>query len=237
MTDGEIGQHLGRTGNAIKIRRLRKGMPAHSRRPGWLTGHQAAKILGVDIHCIMKLSRLGILPVEIIPGVKGIMNIQKTKLYMWAIDPENWIYFKVHNVKDEKLRKLLSLKAKRWNDAWWTPGEAAAWHGVDQRDINRFIHNGKLRGKKWGNWWIKKSEALKKGLYFPKGKGCGYVCWSDDADEFIIRMRILGKNWADIGRLMKIGRNTVEAHFKALERRGEVEDLMRKYGYGDKEAR
>ncbi|MBN1535222.1 MAG: hypothetical protein JW908_00715 [Anaerolineales bacterium] len=231
MTDEEIGLALGRTEAAIKIRRIRKGMPAHSRRPGWLTGHQAAKTLGVDIHCIMKLSRMGILPMEIIPGVKGILNIRKAKLYQWAVNPERWIYFKVENVRDKKLKRLLALEAARWNDEWWTPGQAAAWHGVDQRDINRYIHMGKIQGKKWGNWRLKKSEVLKPGLYFPKGRGAGFsINWSDDADAFLIQAKAKGLSWVAIGKMMKKDDMTVAAHYRAIQRVGMINDLAEKYG-------
>src|SRR4030065_1828531 len=46
MGDAEIGAALGRSTAAIKIRRQRKGIPAHSKRPGWQTGNGAAKALG-----------------------------------------------------------------------------------------------------------------------------------------------------------------------------------------------
>src|SRR3970040_1040829 len=48
MSDAEIGAALGRSAFAIKIHRQRKGIPAHSKRPGWLTGNGGAKLMGGD---------------------------------------------------------------------------------------------------------------------------------------------------------------------------------------------
>ena len=96
----QIAIDLGRSRDAVKIRQYRRGLPAPSRRSGWLTGNQAANILGVDIHAIMRLAKWGCLPVEIIPGVRGILNIRKITLYRWATRPNNWIYFKVDKIQD-----------------------------------------------------------------------------------------------------------------------------------------
>jgi hypothetical protein len=231
ITDEQIGEILGRTGAAIKIRRVRKDMPAHSKRPGWLTGHLAGKLLGIDVHAVTRLARLGILPVVIIPGVKGILNIRIEKLYQWAINPENWIYFQHENVRDAKLKRLLVLKAARWHDEWWTPGQVAAWHNADQRQLNAYLHKGILQGKKWGNWHILRSEALKAGLNFPHGKGQGMrQTWSDEADAFLIQAKAAGKSWVAIGKMMKKDDMTVANHYRAIEKAGMIEDLVEKYG-------
>src|SRR4030067_201342 len=73
MSDAEIGAALGRSAFAIKIHRQRKGIPAHSRRPGWLTGNGAAKLMGVDVHNVMRLCRRGLLPHQVMPGERGIL--------------------------------------------------------------------------------------------------------------------------------------------------------------------
>jgi len=43
----------------------------------------------------------------------------------WALNPMNWIYFRLHHIRDKHLRRLLALKQKRWNDKWLTPGQVA----------------------------------------------------------------------------------------------------------------
>ena len=62
LTYSGIGEHLGRSTYAVKIRQVRQLIPAMSKRPGWYTGNQVACILGVDIHNIMMLVHRAILP-------------------------------------------------------------------------------------------------------------------------------------------------------------------------------
>src|SRR4030065_1735521 len=55
MSDEQIGAALGRSTTAIKIHRQRKGIPAHSKRPGWLAGHGAGKLMGGGGPDVMRL--------------------------------------------------------------------------------------------------------------------------------------------------------------------------------------
>lgn len=234
MTDGEIASALGRSPNAIRIKRIRKGMPAHSKRPGWLTGHGAAKTLGVDIHNIMALQARGLIPMEIIPGEKGIMNIRTITLYRWAINPKNWIYFKFERVRDPRLKRLLELKRARWNDEWLTPRQVAEIHGVDHTDVNRSIHLGRMQGVQWGNWWILRSEALKPGLYIPKGKGRGLdTISSDEGDAFIMLARAIGYSCIAIAEITGMNSHqAVNFRLSALRRRGQLSYLVEKFDLG-----
>lgn len=232
MTDADIGAALGRSEAAIKIRRVRNGYPAASRRPGWLTGHGAAKALGSDIHNIMALTARGIIPHEIIPGVKGIIAIRQAWLYRWAINPENWIYFKFHKVRDGHLKRLIELKRERWEDAWWTTGQAAAWHGVDHQDIERAILKGRVAGVKWGNWWVKRSEVMREGLYFPKGKGAGTdLAWSEAGDAFMVLALAVGTGKKMLTEALGWSvSKRVDFRIETLWKTGRVPDLVEKYG-------
>lgn len=193
LTYAEIGAALGRSEAAIKIRQVRKGMPAASKRPGWVTGHGAAKRLGVDIHAIMRLTERGILPHEALPGKRGILSIRLVTLYRWAVNPGNWIYFKLEKMGDARLRRLVERRRERWEDAWWGTGRVADWHGVEHTDVQRFIEAGKLPAVKWGNWWVKRSDATRAGLRFPKGKGAGHaLVWSEAGDEFMLLATAVG---------------------------------------------
>lgn len=234
MTDGEIASALGRSPNAIKIKRIRKGMPAHSKRPGWLTGHGAAKTLGVDIHNIMALHQRGLIPMEVVPGEKGIMNIRKITLYRWALNPKNWIYFKFERVRDLRLKRLLELKRARWNDEWLRPQQVADLLGVDHSDVNRSIHLGRLQGVQWGNWWILRSEVLKPGIYIPKGKGRGVdTISSDEEGAFIVLARAIGYSCGAIAKMTKMSEpQAVSFRLQALCRRGQLDYLIDKYDLG-----
>lgn len=134
-------------------------------------------------------------------------------------------------VSGTRLRRLIELKRERWGDEWWTPGQVAAYHGVDHTDVNRYIHAGKLASVKWGNHWILRSEAMKPGLYFPKGKGSGHETdWSEEGDAFLVEMRRRGLSYPAIARMMKMDEKSVGYRGRCLKRQGMVADLEARLG-------
>lgn len=207
LTDEEMGEALGRPANGVHLRWARElGLPAPSKNPDVYTAGQAAKILGMDGHPMIRLIDEGILPGRRLPGERNIRVVRRVTLWRWAVNPMNWIYFKPWKGRlgHWRLARLLALKAQRWGDEWWPPGQVAAYHGVHHTDVNRYIHAGKLRGKKYGNWWILRSDATAAGLVFYKGSGCGpNVEWSEAGDRFLLRAWREGFSCSAIGRMMK----------------------------------
>lgn len=147
---------LGRTPLGVKIHQTRRGYAPPSRRPGWLSGNQAAKLLGVDVHVILRLEKSGQLEVEILPGERGILNIRIVTLYRWATRPQNWIYFKVKNIRDPHLQHLVQKAQERWGDRWVSIGEVARLLGMkNANNLNHWIHFGKIpEARQNGNWYI-----------------------------------------------------------------------------------
>src|SRR3990167_1447534 len=235
LSDVEIGAALGRSIAAIRIRRQRRGMPAHSKRPGWLTGNGAAKALGVDMHNVMKLCRRGILPHQVMHGARGILMVREAVLYRWAVNPMNWIYFRQDKVHDLHLRRLIELKRARWEDEWWTIGQAAAWHGADDSVLNNAFHDGRLRGKQWGNWWVLRSEATRPGVHFWRGKGSNVtVEWSEAMDAFLVLGRAVGLSTNALDRMTR-NKNSVKSsnsdyRLRILRREGLIPGIIEKYG-------
>lgn len=82
-----------------------------------------------------------------------------TALVRFAVNPENWIYFKPEHVKDPYLKRLIQMRRARWPDEWWRIGQVAAYYGVSVVAVNKCIHDGRLPATRWGNWWIKRSDA------------------------------------------------------------------------------
>jgi hypothetical protein len=234
-----IGAELGRSANAVKIIQIRHGLPAPSKRPGWLTGNQVAMLLGVDTHAVCLWTDTGLLSYQLVPGQGRIRSIRYMTLLRWAINPLNWIYFK-HSVDsperilDPKLRRLIVRQKARWGDEWWTPSQVAAYHGVDHTDVNRLIHQGKIRGVKYGNWWILRSEAMRPGLRFFKDKGNTWAQmgddWSEEAEAFVIRARARGMMFKVIARMMKMPEKKIKHHYYQLKQRGQIEVLAQKFG-------
>ena len=235
MSDEQIGAALGRSAFAIKIHRQRKGIPAHSKRPGWLTGNGAAKLMGVDVHNVMRLCRRGFLPHQVMPGERGILMVREAVLYRWAVNPLNWVYFRLEKVRDARLRRMLELKQARWDDEWWTIGQAAAWHGADDAVLNNAFHDGRLRGKKWGNWWVLRSEATRPGVHFWRGKGSNAtVEWSEAMDAFLVLGRAVGISCNALGRMTRnknsVKTNNSDYRLRILRRDGLIPGIIEKYG-------
>jgi len=231
-----IGRHLGRSGIAIKMRCKHRGWPAPSRRPGWLTGHRAAKLLRVDGHAVVRWAKSGWLPHRRTPNLRQDIFINRQVLYQWALNPRNWLYFHPERVRDPHLRRLLELRRQRWGDEWWTTGQVAEWHGVHHTDVKRLIQRGRIRAIKWGNWRVLRSEALKVGLWFYRGipgEGAHELEWSDDGDAFLVRSRAAGLGFFAIARMMGLaagpGAKQLDYRLRCLRRLDRIPWLIAKY--------
>lgn len=216
LPNAVIAEHLGRSEDAIKIIQIRKGIHAPSKRPGYLTGNQAGMVLGMDIHSIVRLSESGILPMERVPGMRGILNIHVTQLYMWAINPRHWMYFKLHRMRDRHLARLVELAQSRWGDQWLTIGQAAKMLGVTVGGVNQAIRRGQVPDVvDWGNWWIKRSVVEQ--LKIRPGKGSSHgTTFTQRADEFLRRAYDLGLTCTEIGRMMKRSPRAVNYRMRCL---------------------
>lgn len=235
-TDAEVGAAIGRSENAVKLRRQRHlNLQGVSRRDDLVTAQGMAHILGTDSHTALKLFDRDLIPGWSY-GDRNIRLTHKVTLYRWAVNPMNWIYFinsvrDTQRITDRHLRRLIERQSERWNDEWWTPGQVADHHGVEHTDVNRYIQAGKLASIKWGNHWILKSEALKPGLIFfkTKGGGAGYD-WNEEADCFILVGRALGVERAVLARMVRWPIKRLDYRLAVLHRQNNIPDLIGKYG-------
>lgn len=165
-----VADFLGKSVNAVKIRRIRRGIPAASKRPGWLTGNDVSRYLGVDIHAVMKWHKNGLMKFEVLPGERGIMTIRQVTLYLWATRPQHWIYFRVKNMRDFHLKRLVMRAQEIWGDRWLTIGQAARLIGCNTKSLNMRVNRGRIpEARKNGNWFI--PESVAKGITIYPGKG------------------------------------------------------------------
>lgn len=217
MSLDEIGSHLGRTSAAVKIKVVREGIPSASKRPGWYTGNQAAKVLCIDVHTVCELGRRGILPLEILPGPRRIRRLKIITLWVWAINPMHWIYFKPHRVRDARLRRLIELRQARWGDEWWTTGRVAAYHGLaESSTVTMAIYRGRLPAVRWQNWNVRRSDAIAWQVSPRKGRPGVARSWTPAADAFILRAREMGLSYVAIERMMKRSHESVRVRYKRL---------------------
>lgn len=242
LGDEEIAARLGRSRDAIKVRRTRAGLPGPTTHPDYLTGHQIARALGVDGHTVAALIERGLLPAEVAPlRDRHVWRMRRRTFVAWAVNPLNWPYF-WRSVRlpvrlgDAALRRLIIRRRAGWvgpdgrADEWLTPSEVAALHGVHHTDVNRYVNAGRLSGVKWGNWLIRRSEATRPGLRFHKGKGGTTLhrYGTPDGDAFLILAAAVGIPAAQINRLM--GKSNAWTRLASLCRQGHVPWIIRAFG-------
>lgn len=226
----ECARILGRAENAVKIRFTRKQIPAPSKGAGWLTAHQAARLLGIDAHKTAGWIDAGIMPGHLAPwSERGIRLVSITQLKMWLIRPETWIYIDVAKIQHPSLRRLVQLAQARWGDEWLSMKAVAALLGCDHKNVYQHILRGNLRAiqarhlggrdeMQWAFWFVRRSDAER--VVIRLGKGNGFRPdreWPAAADAFMLRMHAEGKSYADIGRMMKWSEKRVGYRVRVLK--------------------
>lgn len=198
MSDEALAQALGRTADGVHIhweRTLR--LPARSKHPEWPNMHEVARLLGVPCSKVFrKLIRRGILPGRKLPLGADVWVVQRRDLLRFVCNPRNWVYFKLERVQDPQIRRLIELRKAMWGDAWWSPGEVAAYHGVSLTVVNKYVNLGKLPAVRWYNWHILRSDAVR--FPFQAGKGTHYRLWTERGDAFLLLGRAIGFSWGDL---------------------------------------
>ena len=240
----EIAARLGRSSHAIHVQRIRRGLPGPIVHQDYITGHRMARALGIDGHMVVEMIERGILKAEVAPlSDRHVWRMRRSAFVAWAVNPMNWPYFwrsvrDPRRLKDEGLRRLILRRKERWlgpdgrPDEWLTPGEVAAIHGVEHTDVNRYINAGRVRGVKWGNWLIRRSEATRPGLRFYKGKGTTqlHLHGTPAGDAFLILAAAVGVPFAQIARMLgRTGHAMIQTRLAALHRRGHIAWLIRSY--------
>lgn len=217
MSNEQIGARLGRTAVAVELRWKRDlRLTPRTFDPEWPTAREAARLLGMGCaKSIVRLIHEGLLVGRLLPMGRKMWGVSRHALIRFVANPENWIYFKPDHVKDPYLRRLVELRRARWPDAWWTPGQAGAYHGVTHMAINNRINAGTLPAKKWGNWWIKRSDAM--AMLIEPGKGHHKLLGRTEAgDAFLLVARGLGFAYQTINALCKWPKGRAEYRLNAL---------------------
>ena len=236
LGDEEIAERLGRSTAAVKVRRIRRGLPGPTVHPDYLTAQGVAKVLGVDVHAVCRWIDLGLLAAELAPlADRKVWRVRRSVFYAWALRPENWVYFirsvrRPERIRDARLRRLIVKRGEVWPDEWWSTGEAAEFHGVESTDVQRYIVAGRLPGVKYQNWWVLRSDVTRPGLRFFKGKGEGVFERNGSAagDAFMVLASAVGIPDAHIERMMR--RGAVGPRLAVIRKRGLVPWLARAYG-------
>jgi hypothetical protein len=136
------------------------------------------------------------------------------------------VYFDIHKVVDLHLKRLIELRAARWNDEWWTTRRVADHHGVTTNEIKRYIKLGYLpayrlpislggreHDRKWSYWFVLRSHALEVKFINHNAQSA----FTPRADAWILKAHDeLGMTFNHIGLTMKIGKPLPGGSNKAI---------------------
>ena len=217
----DIGKALGRTAVALKIQYTKRGWPAPSKQWHELTAHQIGVVMRKCGKTVILWVDLGILPGRVLPGVRNIHVVEARAFERWLVNPANWIYFDHRRIRDDRLRRLVELAKSRWPDRWLTTGQAAKVMGCHHKNVNDWIHRGKIPARHWANWHV--LESVARVTRIPQGRGHGHeLKWSAAGDAFLIRARAEGIPWAAVAKMMKQPLKRLEYRLKRLQRGQEI---------------
>lgn len=248
LSDAEIGEMLGRTPEAVHLRRERDlGLTAPSKRPDEVTCEQIAQGLGIDGKSVARLIDRGFLPGRRLPMKTVIRVVSRQVLLRWMVNPMNWIYFKPARVgvlmprrectKYDRtfwryVRRLLALKRARWDDEWWSIGPVAKFFGVNCKSVNQAVRRGQIPAVDWGNWWILRSVATdpRYRIHSQKGTpGVSRLGWTERGDAFLLVARGLGIHWSAIEKMTGVKQATLHNRLSGLRGRGEIPNIIKRF--------
>jgi hypothetical protein len=226
----EIGERIGRSQNAIKIRQFRKGFRPATKQQGWMTAHQVCLLLGVDSHTVPGWIRNGILPGEYIASTfenNKTLRVKIDDLKLWLTRPKNFPYVRVERMKPGYYRRLVEKAHERWGDEWLSMRQFADMHGIEcTRLVSKKMMRGELPGvhikhlcgrheANWAYWFIRRSVA--ESWTRPRLTDVRIEWVTPAADAFLLKMNAEGVSAPEIARMMKQNAKTVDYRIRKLK--------------------
>ncbi|HSG44244.1 MAG TPA: hypothetical protein VLA72_13930 [Anaerolineales bacterium] len=231
----EIGKMLGRSGNAVKIIRQRKGIKAGSKSEGWMTANQVRILLGMpDGRPVIGWVKKRLVMGHQISG-NNTWLVHEVSLRRWVTSPLSWAYYDPAGITDEKLARLVELSQTRWNDAWLSTRQVADMKGADTKAVLAAIKRGQLPGvhirekdgrhadATWAFWAVRKSDAARWEHNAPA------FDLMDELHAFILLGRAVGLSNQRIGILCNLSGETINKRMHMIEEKKIASELIRKH--------
>ncbi len=119
LSDSEIGSALGRSDDAIKIKRTRWGFVSPSKRTGYLTAHQVCLLLSLDSHNI-KSGRLKGIQCPYLGGRDkarwAFWFVRKSEVLSWRVPKGSDVRIKWISDRADEFMLRMSLAGKNAGD-------------------------------------------------------------------------------------------------------------------------
>jgi hypothetical protein len=219
LTLEEIGQRIGRSANAVKIKVVRKGWRVFLKNPEWLTGRDVGDLMGVDSHAVTRWIQRGYLRGDLFPYQgKTVHRVRWEDLERFILDAENWAYYSVEKIGDGRLRELaLSVRDGR---EYVTTGYLARKLGCSVNWIASLIRRGKIPAKRWDNYQIRREDAARVELPGPGTQYSSRSGFSPQDDLYLVRARSVGIAYTEIGSHLNRQIGALSYRWATLKRKG-----------------
>ena len=231
----KVGEMLGRSGNAVKIIRQRKGIRAGSRSKGWMTANQARILLGMtDGRPIIGWIGKGLVLGHQING-SSTWLVHEISLRRWITSPVSWVYFDATAIVDGHLSSLVKRAQSHWNDAWLSTRQVADMKGTDTKAVVTAIRRGQLpgihvcnkdgrhAGATWAFWVVKRSDVER---WFPKAPSFDVT---DELHVFMLLARAIGLGNDRIGILCGLSGETVKKRLRVIDTGRRIAHLIERH--------
>lgn len=257
MPEDEIAHQLGRTPEAVHLRRERGlRLPAPSKGPNVFSLEQVATGLGRDSHYTARLVNRGFMPARELPFMRRgrtgrrVRVIDRLEIIRFCVNPLHWMMFDPEQLGRlpahtrgghvghfdpawwARLRSLVLRRRAGWDDEWWSPGQVANYLSMSISGVNKAIRQGRLPAVRWGNWWVLRSDATRPGLKLMAWSGKGgagqdHMFTSPEADAFIVLAAAVGLPHVATAALMKREPKWVAYRLHTLKSRGRLAWIVR----------
>lgn len=231
----QVGKMLGRSGNAIKIIRQRKGIKASSKSEGWITANQVRMFLGMaDGRPVIGWIKKGLVLGHQINGDSTWM-VHEISLRRWVTTPLSWAYFDPSGITDKKLARLVKLAQDHWNDAWLSTRQVADMKGTNTKTVLMAIKRGQLpgihihekdgrhSGAAWAFWAVKRSDALK---WEYNARDFDLM---DELHAFMLLARAIGLSNERMGILCGLSGETIQKRMRMIDKMRLAPNLIKKH--------
>ena len=215
-----IAQALGRTTAAIHIRAVRSGLGNTTVNEGEVSANTVATTLGLGcVKTVVKLIERRLLPARRLPTKRTWYGVRLYDLKQFVRNTDNWLTFDPHQVQDPALRRIIQAVFKyRGYDEWWRIGRVATYHGVSISVVGQHLRQEKVPGKQWGNWYMRRSDAIQ--ARFTTGKGSATPrMWRDEIDAFVLLATAVGTPCLGIGCALGCSEKSVQTRLEQLRKR------------------
>lgn len=232
-----VGKIVGRSGNAIKIIRKRRGIKASSKSDGWLTANRVRELLGMaDSRPIIGWVKKGLVLGHQITGDSTWM-IHEVSLRRWIASPLSWVYFDPARIANEELSRIVGLAQARWGDEWLSTRQIADMKGTAPKTVLQAIVRGLLpavhitekdgrhSNAAWAFWAVKQSDAERWTYNAPA------FDLMDESHAFILLARAIGLSNERISILCGLSDETIHKRMMMIDKQRLAPKLVKKYGF------